>query len=229
MPDENSQDNYWKTESIKHERRYRRVRDEKQALEERLSKIFGVASVEDAISQAAELVKVASTEWKQTREELESLREQVKTPDEWKTKAEEVQKALATRDRRDEWSQHVKDQLADGVPIEDIWAKAGYEPGDEPTTPEQINELVGKARDAAGYLFKPPASAGGAPSGAQTQANGTPKRPVSGLGGGQGTPDRAALRMSYRRSDVAPGTNWQKSKPELVQAIRDGTAELVDG
>jgi hypothetical protein len=236
MSDEpNMSDNgagYWKAESIKHERRARKLRDEKGELERAIGEIgramkLDGASTGDVLRQLREHVETAEKEWPAMLDELEELRGQRESLAKDPVVAE-LKKQLATRDRRDEWKGYLKDALVDGVPVEDLWAKAGYEPADEALSEDQYTELVGKAREAAPYLFKPPAGAGEAADAAKASpGNGQAKRPAAGLGGGQGAPDRGRLRVTYTREELMqPG--WQKRRPELVEALQAKTAVLAE-
>jgi hypothetical protein len=177
----------------------------------------------------------AAAEWESTLGDLEQrieATEQYATmpPDEKDKSIADLRRQLATRDRRDEWAKAVGDRLAPGVPLEDLWAKAEYEPGDDPADEATITEAVGKARDRAPYLFKPDADAAGDTQGGADapRATATPApRPVVSSGGGQGAPDRTPRRVTYTRAEVkTPG--WQHKRPELAEAMTAGTAVMVD-
>lgn len=94
-----------------------------------------------------------------------------------RAQVEELQGTIRTRDHRDAWAKAVTD-LHDKATVEDLWQKVGYAPEGETADPAKITELVGRAREAVPYLFKPPAEAGkAAPGGAPAPAPARPAGP----------------------------------------------------
>jgi hypothetical protein len=133
------------------------------------------------------------------RKELEAAKAEAASfateRDTWKGKAEvapgeqakrvkELESQIVLRDHKDAFRGRVNGKLHDKASLEEVWAAIGYQPGDSLPTAEQIDELVGKAREAKPYLFtaEPQAGNGKGPGG-QVPA------PLSGAGGGRGNPD----------------------------------------
>jgi hypothetical protein len=141
--------------------------------------------------------KAKDTKIKEYEADILALDEERKTlgmdRDTWKTKAEttptehaakvkELETAIRTRDHRDAFREAVAAKLHPKASIEDVWAKINYEPGEALPTAEQLTELVGKAQEAAPYLFKsdPPGGDGRAQAGQGLPAS---------AGGNRGGPD----------------------------------------
>ncbi len=171
--------------------------------------------------------KTASEERDRFRTDLEAVtreRDQLKgNPDEQAATIADLRAQLAARDRRDEWRGAIDGKLADKVSVDEVMAKAGYKPDGKALTAEQITELVGKAREAAPYLFK---AEGQEPSDAPNGATNA-GRLSQGPGGSQGSPDKSSSRVTYTKDEVSrPG--WQQARPELVEALQKGSATLVE-
>lgn len=94
-------------------------------------------------------------------EELEGLK--AAPPDEWKVRFDAAQKEIWKRDQKDTWKSYVGEKLVEGVPIEEIWSKIGYEPGSEQPTPEFITARLEQAKQVAPYLFRADGTAKGTP------------------------------------------------------------------
>lgn len=173
-------------------------------------------------------------------EELANAQKQIEAltaeRDQWKSKAEaspkEVQAKLdetlaqlRERDHRDAFAGELKDQLADKATILDLWDKIDYRPGEALPKPEQITELVGKAREAAPYLFRPADSTSATDPRGSTQP---PKQPLNGAqGGGRGDLDTASkARVTYTREDISR-PDWMTANPRLAEALREGRAVPV--
>lgn len=153
--------------------------------------------------------------------------------DEYKGKAEappddrikELEGKLRQREHRDAWGEALSGQLADKAGVETVWREIAYTPGEAVPTPEQIKELVGKARDAAPYLFRGAGGSGAAPGGAQQAA----RRPalVVGDAASRGVRDGTPGRVRYTAEDTRqPG--WMTKNPGLRQAIAEGRADLAE-
>lgn len=144
----------------------------------------------------------------------------------------ELQGQLVSRDRRDEWRGVVAGQIHERAPIEELWAKAGYTPSADPLTPEQISEYVGKARDAAPYLFTGTGDGSGAvaptaPTYSTAGSVATATRPAVGVGGGQGGIDRAGLRVTITRQQLQTDPKLLH-RPEVAAARQSGNLQIVD-
>jgi hypothetical protein len=133
----------------------------------------------------------------------------------------ELEAEVRRRDHRDVWSKALDGKLHEKASIEDVWAKTGYTPGEAVPSPETIEGMVGKALEAAPYLFATDQS-GSERSTNGTAAKATPPPP----GTGRAAPGTSAGRVTYTRADITqPG--WQQSRPELVEALQKGAAVLV--
>lgn len=157
--------------------------------------------------------------------------------DTWKTKAEaspgeasqEVQRLQAelhTRDHRDAWAS-VRDELADKVTVEKVWAEIGYTPGDKIPTAEQIKERVDKARETVPYLFKVPDGTTTPPGGA-SGGQGGGGTPPPGPGYGRGAPSKDAGFMVVRRSDAQNPAWMEANQSKLNDAFADNRVKWVD-
>ena len=131
---------------------------------------------------------------------VKEVAESAATPDEWKSKYEDVLQQVRKRDHRDAWVPVAKPQLVDGVPIEEIWSKIGYSPGEEIPGPESINERLSAAKKAAPYLFKPDGA------GLAHSATADPSERGHGVGV---PPERARL-------SVPPGMGFSQGSRQAV-------------
>lgn len=159
-----------------------------------------IASLNDRVARLerekaelqAEKGKHISTKKKAMRE-LDTLRRQVedltKARDEWKGKAEaapgdqakritELEGQIRRRDHKDVFAAALAGQLNEKVTVDDLWSKIGYEPGEKLPAADQLKELIGKARDAAPYLF--------APEGGQAQGQAAQTQPAAPPWAGRG-------------------------------------------
>src|ERR1700687_830548 len=121
----------------------------------------------------------ASKELAETKERLEQLgrdRDTLqKSPSEWQKKYEAAEQQLRVRDHRDAWLSVVGESLNEKVPLEEVWSKIKYQPGENLPTESEIRSQVKVARDAAPYLFRQESDpAKPAPAGAQP-----PSKPTS--------------------------------------------------
>lgn len=89
----------------------------------------------------------------ESRREIEETRS--RPADEWQSKYEAIRREVWKRDHKDAWNANLNGKLVDGVPLEEIWAKIGYEPSEQMPTPERIAEQLEQARQTAPYLFRP--------------------------------------------------------------------------
>lgn len=138
---------------------------------------------------------------------------------------ERLKGEIRTRDHKDAWSS-IKDQLNEKVSVEKVWAEIGYQPGDTPPTPDQIKEQLGKAREAAPYLFKP---AGETPAPAPGGAQQPPARLNVGLEAGRGAPDTRTEKLYVRKSQLQdPGYAMSNSK-SLGEAAKAGNLVILEG
>jgi hypothetical protein len=148
-------------------------------------------------------------------------------PDEKDATITELQGKILERDHRDAWNKVIGSELHDKASVEKLWREVEYKPEGEPD-PAKITEWVGKAKEAAPYLFRPTDPAGKAGGPASNGASQVRREPLKVTDSdGRGARDRTAGPSTYRRSDVQePG--WESKNKELAQAIRSGEATLVD-
>lgn len=107
--------------------------------------------------------KLAIRELTEERDRLKSSQEDMvreiesaksRPPDEWELKYRAKEKEVWQRDHKEAWKEIATKKLVDGVPLEEIWGKIGYNPGSEVPGPDQILEQLEKARSVAPYLFR---------------------------------------------------------------------------
>ncbi len=180
------------------------------------------------------------TELEKAQAELAKERESLAAkPVELEKQVSALQAALRSRDHRDAFAQVIGPELQDGVPVEDIWAKIGFDPSavEAVPTPDQIAALVAPAREKAAYLFRSaqsdpaassatPASQGTPPSGAYQARPVTQTSPPPGAG--RAPSAQAVARVRYSEKEVqVPG--WQTKNPALAEALREGRADCIDG
>ena len=196
------------------------------------AQIVALTAERDDFAEKLEFVYTANE--KMVAERDEEAQALTAERDEWQAKAEASPGELAqanealkgeilTRDRRDEWTTSIGDQLNDKVKMERVWEAAGYKPGQAPATPEEIKELVAKAREAEHYLFRK--DGGETPTVAAGAAKvPTPKPPLTVNGdGGRGARVSTPGQVTYHRRELSvPG--WETTRPELHAALADRTA-----
>ena len=153
------------------------------------------------------------------------------TPGEWQQKAEDLQKQLRSRDHRDAWLGAIGDQLGAKVPIEEVWAKLKYEPGDQVPTAEQIREQAQAARDAAPYLFSEGRGSGQtAPAGAQQTSSGNGQGSLSvPLDVSRGVRDTGIGRMVVRESEMRDVGFMMSNTKALAEASKAGNLTILPG
>ena len=199
-------------EAAKYRHQKARLADKVKELEAALAETKG------SLTKATKDLGTAATE-------RDALKEAAtKAPGEQAAELERLKGELKTRDAKDAWSKAVGAELADKADVADVWAKAGYTPGDKPPTPEQITELVGKAREAAPYLFKP----ADAKSEARPGTGDAAQRFQPGPGAGRGTPDTSTSRFVVRRSDFSDARWMHANQAKVASASADGSLVLVD-
>lgn len=159
------------------------------------------------------------------RKQVESLtaeRDQFKqkaetTPNELQAKVEALTSEIRTRDHRDAFSRSVGGRLVDKADVNHVWQALNYQPGEAVPTPEQVEEQLGKAREAAPWLFRegsgvtPQSSPGGTTHGFQVPAT----QPPPGSG-------RSDSGTSSGRFVVSP---QQMGDPAWMQANQQRIAD----
>lgn len=176
------------------------------------------------LDEAEKQIKSLTSE----RDDWKGKAETVPDPDAKDTRIAELEKSLRLRDRRDDWRKPLDGKLRDKVTTEDVWAAAGYEPGAEPPTEQQLADLLGKAREARPYLFRDDddragATSAGAPGGARDAGS------LFGPGGGQGAPDRDTGKfLRVRRSDGQDPVFMAQNQSKIAEAMSNGTLRWID-
>lgn len=119
-------------------------------------------------------------------------------PSELQTRVDELTGQLRDRDHSDAWRATVGDQIADKVPLADVWAKLDYKPGDKVPAADEIKATFAKLADVAPYYLKQAGQGAGE----------TPSRGGKGPAletqtqGGRGAPDTSTGRVAVRASDL---------------------------
>lgn len=131
---------------------------------------------------------------------------------------------LQARDHRDAWGT-IKGQLNDKVSIEKVWAEIDYKPEGKPPTPEQITEQLGKAREAAPYLFRPADAAETAHGATVTPAE---SALPPGPGYARGNPSNDAGAFTVRRADTQNPDWMATNQGKLAAASAEGRLRWVD-
>lgn len=187
--------------------------------------------------------RISGGKAKKLAEDLEKqVADLTRDRDEWKGKAtaapgelqatvDRLTGQLRERDHGDAWKAAVGDQLADKVGVRKLWQELQYTPGESVPTPEQIAEQLGKAREAAPYLFRPAAEPAAADPGGSQQP---PARPPLGAApaGGRGDRDTAASKvLRVKAADLRnPAIALSPAfKAQQADALKQGmTVEYVD-
>lgn len=116
-------------------------------------------------------------------------------------------------------------KLSPGLELDDVMGLMKFDPSQVDLETFDPEATVKAWREAKPGLFAGDAAASGkpAPDGA--------KRPALTLKvetpTARGVPDRTVSRVTYSREELKR-SNWQQTRPELVEALRAGTAELID-
>lgn len=145
-------------------------------------------------------------------------------PDAWKERAEKAESALLTIRHRDAFAGKLAGKLRDKATVEDVWSKAGYTPSGEPPTEEAIDELLGKAREAAPFIFVEEGQEPTTPPGGATQVPATAPPP----GAGRGAPGTTSGRMVITSANLADPAWMAVNQGKIAAAQADGTL-LVSG
>lgn len=210
----------------------REARRERQAALDEAQKVR--SELDETISNVEAAFANFDTEKGSLESQVKELAAKLESnPSELQGKIDELTGQIRTRDFKDAWKSVIGDTLQDKVSIEDLWSKAGFDPakheGDSIDN-AAIAELLGKAKDAAPYLFRaaPPGSEKpgdpGKSQGSQLvrEALTTPNHPSRGVR------DSASGQITYTKRDIQT-PSWEKARPELAEAMANGTAVLVDG
>lgn len=141
-------------------------------------------------------------------------------PDERITQLEQQLKTLHLKAKfRD-----IEPLLAEGFDLETAWATQKFDPAKvEDIEKFDASELAKEWRASRPGLFKPEGS-GSTP--AQTRAT-KPPLTVGDGAAGRGARDSASGQVTYKRADIRP-PDWMSKNRQLAEAIKDGTAVLVD-
>lgn len=184
-----------------------------------------------ATTKELEDLKVRYAEVEKTIEESRA------NPDPWQAKYQEIQKQLWSRDHRDAWTPVARERLVDGVPIEEIWSKIGYTPGDRVPDSDAIVEHLAKAQKAAPYLFRAAGTATQAPTatpesleGAQDDTNARGRLAIPpGMGLGRGARSSGPTELVIKRSQLQTPGFYHQNKKSITEADRNGTLVVIDG
>jgi hypothetical protein len=126
----------------------------------------------------------------------------------------------AEREHRDTFRAVALERGVSPKAVEDLYLILQLKPGDKPPKPEDFVAVLDQAKEARPWAFgsEPPAS-----SQAPTPAGKTP--PVAPAGAGRSASAPSVGSVKYRLDEVSrPG--WQQSRPELVEALKEGRAVL---
>lgn len=136
------------------------------------------------------LIRKMTAEMDGIKSERDALNAQLedskqRPPDEWEVKYRAKEKEVWKRDHVSAWKDISEQRLLSGVPLEEIWSKIGYEPGEAVPTPEQVQEHLEKAKAVVPYLFR-----------VDGQTQGNPTKPASQNGTQQPDGSRGRLSVS---------------------------------
>lgn len=169
-----------------------------------------------AVAKEAEDLRAERDALAKEREALQA------SPGEWQRKAEELQKQVRVRDHRDAWHAAIGDMLNEKVPLEEVWSKLKYEPGDQIPTSQEIKEQVKAARDAAPYLFRQE-TATPAPGGAKP----TREALHVPLDASRGDRDTGLGKFVVRQSDMRNPIFMMANSKKISEASRDGNLTVL--
>ncbi len=160
------------------------------------------------------------------REQLAKDREALqKSPSEWQAKYEAIEQQLRVRDHRDVWLKVVGESLNEKVPLEEVWGKIKYQPGENLPTETEIRSQVKVARDVAPYLFRQESEpVKSAPAGAQPPSKPTSQVPFEAS---RGAPDMGISRVRVLRSDMQNAGFMMTHTKQIAEAQRKGILDIV--
>lgn len=167
-------------------------------------------------------------EIKAEREQLARERESLKaSPSEWQAKAEKLQSELRTRDHREAWLKVVGENLADKVPLEEVWSKIQYTVGENIPSESEIKSQVKAARDVAPYLFREGSEPRTpAPAGAQPPSKAPSHVPFEAS---RGDRDTGNHRFVVRQSDMQNGGWMMANSRAIAEASKKGILDIIPG
>lgn len=165
------------------------------------------------------------------RDQIMREREMLRSsPSEWQAKYETLQKELRTRDHRDVWTKTIGEDLQDKVPLEEIWSKIGYQPGENVPSEHEIKQQAKAAREVAPYLFRSQEQIGRAPEptttapvGAQVHQKPTAQVPFDASRGDRDTGQR---RFVVRQSEMRDVNFMMANSKMISEASRKGILEI---
>ena len=145
-------------------------------------------------------------------------------PGEHGEKVKQLEAEIRNRDIKEKFGS-VKEQLADGLSLDDLFKLHGFDPSAVDPAELKVDEMVKGWREAKPGTFKAQPSQDTPPGGAQRPARPAPL--TVSEGSSRGGRDTAAGTVSYSRDDLArPG--WERRNPTLAAAIADGSAVMQD-
>jgi hypothetical protein len=180
--------------------------------------------------------RLASEELKTIREERDVLareREALQaSPNEWRAKYEDLQKDLKARDHKDAWLKIVGPELADKVPLDEVFGKIQYQVGDSVPSESEIRKLAQQAREVAPYLFRQESEPGaiapqGAPSAPQG-ANAASRSPAQvPFDASRGERDTGSSKFRVLRSDMRNPRFMMTHSKAIAEASAKGILDIV--
>jgi hypothetical protein len=168
----------------------------------------------------------ALAEFKAGHEQFAKDREALqKSPSEWQAKYEAIEQQLRVRDHRDAWLKVVGESLNEKVPLEEVWSKIKYQPGEGVPTEAEIKSQVKAARDVAPYLFRQESEpAKSAPVGAQPPSKLTSQVPFEAS---RGAPDTGLSRFKVLRSDMRNADFMMTHSKQIAEASKKGILDII--
>lgn len=203
------------------------AKERKVALEKLQTRIAQMESEHKAALEAkdAELAELqeAVVALDDEREEIQHRLET--TPDEMRAEVDRLTGELRVRDVRDKFSD-LKEKLQDGVKLDQLFKYVDFDPGSvEDPASLDVEGMVKQWQEAASPLFK---QAENRPEGAVApkREQAAPLKVADGLPG-RGARDTASSRVTYTKAEIRrPG--WERTRPELRDAIESGEAVCLD-
>jgi hypothetical protein len=184
-----------------------------------------VDSFDDIEPRLKQLIE-ASDQVETMSAELTTLKSQSGKPDDKDKTIQELTGQLRQRDFRDAFRAEatkagVKSEMVDKLlKLSDLTP-----PSEGEIKPESFAEYLAAAKTSDGWAFGETPSAGASVNGT-SQSNGQAvSQPPPGAGRSASAPSVGQVR--YSNADINQA-GWQKSRPELVQALKAGTAVLTD-
>jgi hypothetical protein len=189
-------------------------------------KALNVESIDDVEPKIRQLTEAASKK-EALEAEVSDLRSKLGTPDEKDKLVADLRGQIRQRDFRDAFKAEAAKAGVKPEHAEKLLKLSDLAPPDEGEIgPELFAGYLASAKTADAWAFGEPTSGAAPVNGGNSQGTQPPaSQPPPGAGRSASAPSVGQVR--YTSADInTPG--WQQSRPELVAALKSGTAVRAD-